>query len=59
MSEKVKIRVYASTNRVGSKNETTIEIDAEEYAGMSEEAIEETCREVMFEMIEWGYEVEA
>lgn len=58
MSEKVKINVYVSTSRVGSKNETTIEIDSEEYVEMDDFEIEEMCREVMFDLIAWGFEVE-
>lgn len=49
----MKIKVYVSTNIVGSEREEEFEIDD----GLSEEKIEEIAREAMFEMIEWGFEV--
>lgn len=40
------------TSKVGSKCKETIEVEDD----CTEEEIEELAREVMFNMIEWGYE---
>ncbi len=50
----MKIKVYVSTDRVGSKDERTIEVEDD----FDETEIEETARQTMFEMINWGWEVE-
>lgn len=47
--------VTVSTNKVNSKCEEIVSIDAEELAEMSEGDIEEYMREVMFDMIEWNF----
>ena len=56
----MKIKVFVSTNKVGSRCESEIEIDDSELEGYEgserEEFITESCRDAMFEMIEWGYE---
>lgn len=56
--EVVRVRVWASTNKVGSECEDIVEFDATEWAGATEEEREEWCREAAFEYIEWGYEVQ-
>jgi hypothetical protein len=51
-----RIRVYVTTNRVGSKVERIFEVEDD----CSEQEIEEFAKDSMFEMIEWGYsEVES
>lgn len=57
MSEKVAIKVYVKTKYVGSQDETYIELDRDEYDSMTEEEVENMCRDEMFEMLEWGYRV--
>lgn len=57
MSEKVKIKVFVGTNRVGSKTERTVEVDRDEYDEMGDEEVEEMCKEIMYEMISWDFEV--
>lgn len=56
----MKINVYVSTGKVGSKCSAEFEIDDEELADLSDEQkpeyIEEQAREVMFGMIEWGFD---
>lgn len=51
----MKIRVWVATRKVGSKCESTIEVDADEWHEMCDEEKEELCQEKMFAMIEWGY----
>lgn len=57
MSEKVKIKVFVSTNKVGSKTERIIEVDRDEYDEMLPLDIEDMCKEVMYDMIIWDFEV--
>lgn len=57
MSGKVKIKVFVSTNKAGSKTERIIEIDRDEYDEMGAEDMEEMCKEVMSDMISWDFEV--
>ena len=58
MSDEIKMKkitVYVTLGLVGCKKEETIEVEAD----MSEEEIDEYTREVMFNMMEWGwYEAE-
>ena len=53
----IEIIVSVRTDMVGSKAETTISFDREEWEGMSEEEREAACRDEMFNLIEWDYEV--
>jgi uncharacterized OsmC-like protein len=57
--EIVKVVVSVQTNRVGSKNETEIEVqlNGDETPEERERAIEEVAKEAMFEMIEWNWYV--
>jgi hypothetical protein len=56
----MKITVYAMTNRVGSRNETEIEVPDEDLEGMDEDeqarTLEAIAKEAMWEMIEWGWD---
>jgi len=52
----VKIRVWIATNRVGSRVEDTVEVDAAAWAAMSEDEREALCMDVAFEMVDWGFE---
>lgn len=52
----VKIKVSASTNKIGSQVHSVVEIDAEEWEGMSEDEKEEFCQEEMFSLINWDWE---
>lgn len=47
-------RVTASTDKQGS--DVTIEIEIDDECGMSEDDIEDECRDTIFEYIEWSYE---
>ncbi len=49
-----KIKVSVRTDRVGSKCETIL--DEPFWDTMSDQEKEETCRDVMFNMIDWDYE---
>jgi hypothetical protein len=51
------IRVWVKTDKVGSKSETFIRVNKEEWKNMWEQDREELCRVVMLDMIEWNYEV--
>lgn len=57
MSDTVKIKVHVSTGKVGSRVGTEIEVDADDWADMDAKERDEMCRDRMFELIEWGYEV--
>jgi len=56
----MKIKVYVSTNKVGSKIERVLEIRNEDLEELDEQerkqTIEAYAEEQMFEMIEWGWE---
>lgn len=52
----MKVKVYVSTGYVGSKKEDVVEIDDEEWTDMSENERNDYFLEVMFEMINWGWE---
>ena len=49
------IKVHVMTGKVGSKCTDTFEVEDD----CSEEEITEYARDVMFNMIEWGYEEES
>jgi hypothetical protein len=56
----MKTLVHAQTNKIGSRCEETVEIDDEDLEGLEgyerELAIDDIAREVMFGLIEWGWE---
>ena len=53
----IEIIVSVRTDIVGSKVETTVSFDREEWEGMSEEERDSACRDEIFNLIEWDYEV--
>lgn len=56
----IKITVYASTNKVGSRNETSFEVDRDdlpENPAEREAAINDMAKDAMWDLIEWGWEV--
>ena len=60
MSDTIKIKIWVSTNMVGSKCERTIEVDAEEWKEMSESERDDYIHEEIFVnsfMVEWGYKI--
>lgn len=54
----LKIKVFIRTDKVGSKCEDSFTIDNDEWQQMGEEEQQKMCREVAFNMGEWGYDVE-
>ena len=58
MSDTVKVTIYVSTDKVGSRVEKTIEFDAEEWLDMDFKERDEVCHECLFDecMIDWGWE---
>lgn len=48
--------VSVSTDRIGSRCDREIEVDADEWTNMSIQQRDEFCREILFEMIEWTYD---
>lgn len=56
----MKIEVYVSSGFVGATSKQVVEIDDEELEGMSDRErdsyIEKFAQEVMFNMIEWGWD---
>lgn len=48
------IRVYVSTNKVGSQCETSFQVED----NLSDEEIEEFAKEAMFDLIEWNYTID-
>jgi hypothetical protein len=54
---KVIVVVSVATPLVGSRYEMDLDFDADEWNEMSEAEREKTCREAMFDMIEWNWEV--
>lgn len=55
MADIVKITVFIQTNKVGSRCKATIEFDREEWDSMTDEEKEDACRDVAFNMGEWGW----
>lgn len=52
----IKIKVWVSTNKVGSLCEDTIEIDREEWQSMSDEEQADMCSRIVWKMAGWGWE---
>jgi hypothetical protein len=55
MTDTVKIRVYVSTNKIGSECFNEIEIDREAWEEMDDDEKDELFRNEMFGMIEWNW----
>lgn len=56
MSDTIKIRVWVSTNKVGSMCEDFLEVDRAEWEAMSETEKDEMAMDVRNNMTEWSYE---
>lgn len=57
----MRVKVTASTNKIGSASSTTIEVDDEDLEDCSEklrdEIIEEQAREAMWNLVDWDWEI--
>ena len=53
-----KIKLYARTDMVGSKVETIVEVDEDDWASMDDREKKEFMLDELFDrgMVEWGYE---
>ena len=58
MSDVVKVKVWVKTDIVNSTCEDVIELDREEWESMTEDQREDFCRDVVWNMAEWGYEAD-
>lgn len=56
MSEKVKIKMWVTTDRVGSKSTRTLEFDREDWDVMSDLEKEEAVHDELWRVISWGWE---
>lgn len=57
-NDTVKIKVRISTNKVGSECSNIIEFDREDWESMSEAEREEAMHDEVWNMAEWGWEVQ-
>jgi hypothetical protein len=55
VSDKIIVTVTVSTNRVGSQCKEIVQVDREDWEGMSNRDRDEFTREIMFGMIDWGW----
>jgi len=58
MSDKVRVRVAISTQKVNSECTDVVEFDREEWEAMSDSEKEDACREAAFGMMEWYWNEE-
>jgi hypothetical protein len=56
VSEKVKIKMWVTTDRVGSKSTRTLEFDREDWDVMSDLEKEEAVHDELWRVISWGWE---
>lgn len=56
MKDTVKIKVWISTNKVGSKCSDVVEFDREEWESMSDKDKEDALQYAAFDYMEWGWE---
>lgn len=56
MGDKVKIKLWAMTDRVGSKSYRTIEFDKEDWESWSDIYKGEALEDELWRIIEWGWE---
>lgn len=54
----ITIKVSVSLGLANCQMEITFTYDREQWEDLSDEEREETCKEAMFDMIEWSYEKE-
>lgn len=55
MSETIKIEVFIRTDKISSECTDEIEFDREEWESMTDAEKTEVCRDVAFNMGEWGW----
>ena len=58
MPKQVRVTVYASLDLVGCKDSREFLYSEDEWNALSQRDKEEACREELFEMVEWSYDVE-
>ncbi|MBS6362130.1 hypothetical protein [Burkholderia sp.] len=56
MSGKIKVRIWAMTNRVGSKSHRTVEVDREDWESLSDLEKDSALQDEIWNLIEWGWE---
>ena len=56
--EKIRIKIHAETDMVGSRVERIVEWDRKDWEEMSGQEKEEAMQDELWNLIEWGYEVE-
>lgn len=56
MSGKIKITMWAMTDRAGSKSTRALEFDREDWDEMSSSEKDEAVHEELWRIIEWGWE---
>jgi hypothetical protein len=56
MSDTVKVRVYISTNKVGSECSDVVEFEREDWNSMSDQDKEDALQDTAFSYMEWGWE---
>ena len=56
----MKFRVWAATNKIGSKSETVVDIDPEDIEGLEgverDKVLEELLADTAYGLYEWGWE---
>ena len=52
----MRITVYASTNIVGSRQETVIDVPDKEWEAMPENERDALCFDAALQLIDWGYQ---
>ena len=57
MGDTVKVQVWISTNKVGSKCEDTAEFDREEWESMTDDEKDDLCKDTAFNNMDWGWRV--
>lgn len=55
MSDKIRIRVSISTQKIGSKCVDEIEFERAEWESLTDEEKESECRDTAFSMMEWDW----
>lgn len=56
--ETIRIKVYAETYRVESRSEVEVDIPREEWEEMNAAKRDDFARELLADLIKWGYEAE-
>lgn len=53
----VKIQINVGTGIVGSRRETFLEIESNEWEAMDENQREQMCMEAMCDLLDWNWEI--